>query len=83
MRFSVQKARMSVDLKTLEAQALELTPEERALLVDRLLTSLFEDHDIEAEWVAEVERRIEDIEQGRSRLVSLEESLKKARAAIK
>jgi putative addiction module component (TIGR02574 family) len=74
---------MSVDLKTLEAQALELTPEERALLVDRLLTSLFEDHDIEAEWVAEVERRIEDIEQGRSRLVSLEESLKKARAAIK
>jgi len=74
---------MSVDLKTLEAQALELTPEERALLVDRLLTSLFEDHDIEAEWVAEVERRIEDIEQGRSRLVSLEESLRKARAAIK
>jgi putative addiction module component (TIGR02574 family) len=74
---------MSVDLKTLEAQALELTPEERVLLVDRLLTSLFEDHDIEAEWVAEVERRIEDIEQGRSRLVSLEESLKKARAAIK
>ena len=74
---------MSVDLKTLEAQALELTPEERALLVDRLLTRLFEDHDIEAEWVAEVERRIEDIEQGRSRLVSLEESLRKARAAIK
>lgn len=74
---------MSADLKTVEAQALELTAEERAQLADRLLASLFEDHEIEAAWVAEVERRIEDIEQGRATLIPLAESLKKARSAIK
>jgi hypothetical protein len=74
---------MSADLKTVEAQALELKAEERAQLADRLLASLFEDHEIEAAWVAEVEQRIEDIERGRSRLIPLAESLEKARAAIK
>lgn len=74
---------MSADLKTLEAQALKLSAEERAQLADRLLASLFEDRAIEAAWEAEVERRIEDIERGRSQLVPLDESLRKARSAIK
>jgi putative addiction module component (TIGR02574 family) len=74
---------MSADLKTIEAQALELTAEERAQLADRLLASLFEDHDIETAWDAEVERRIEEIEAGRSKLIPLAESLERARTAIK
>ena len=74
---------MAADLKSVEAQALELKAEERLQLVDRLLSSLFEDHEIEAAWASEVERRIDDIEQGRSKVVPLSESLEKARAAIK
>ncbi len=74
---------MAADLKALEEQALELPPEQRAELADRLLASLFKDHEIESAWVEEVERRITDIEQGRSSLVPLTESLARARAAIK
>ena len=74
---------MPPDFKTLEAQALELAPEERARLADRLLASLFVDQEIESAWIDEVERRIEDIEQGRSRLLPAAESIAKARAAIK
>jgi putative addiction module component (TIGR02574 family) len=71
------------NLEAVEAQALELTAEERARLADRLITSLFEDHEIENAWAAEVERRIEEIENGRAKLVPAADSIARARAAIK
>ena len=74
---------MSSQLEMVEAQALKLTAEERARLADRLLASLFEEHDIEAAWASEVERRIEDIESGRAQLIPAAESIAKARATIK
>lgn len=52
-------------------------------LADRLLASVFADHDIEAAWAAEVERRVEAIESGRSKLIPADESIARARAAIK
>lgn len=74
---------MANQLETVEAQALKLSPEERAQLADRLITSLFEDHDIEAAWAVEVERRIEEIENGRAKLIPAADSIARARAAIK
>ncbi len=74
---------MSNHLEIVEAQALKLSPEERAELADRLITSLFEDHEIEDAWGAEVERRIEEIESGRARLIPAADSIARARAAIK
>jgi len=74
---------MSNQLEIVEAQALKLTAEERAQLADRLLTSLFEDHEIENVWAAEVERRIEEIESGRAKLIPAADSIARARAAIK
>ena len=74
---------MSSQLEIIEAQALKLTAEERAHLADRLITSIFEDHEIEAAWEAEVERRIDEIESGRTRLIPAAESIARARAAIK
>ncbi len=74
---------MSTQLEAVEAQALNLTVEERARLADRLITSLFEDHDIEEAWAVEVERRIEEIESGRAKLISVSEAISRARAAIK
>jgi putative addiction module component (TIGR02574 family) len=74
---------MPSQLESLEKQALQLTPEERAQLADRLLASLFEDHDIEDAWETEVERRVEAIESGRSAMIPASESIARARAAIK
>jgi len=74
---------MSDQLEIVEAQALKLSPEERALLADHLIASLFEDNRIENAWAAEVERRIEEIEAGHARMVPAADSIARARAAIK
>lgn len=74
---------MSSQLRIVEAEALKLTAEERAQLADRLIASLFEDNQIEDAWAAEVERRIEEIESGRSRLLPAAEAIARARSAIK
>jgi len=74
---------MSNQLEIVEAQALKLSPEERAQLADRLVTSLFKDEEIEDEWAAEVERRVGEIENGRAALIPAAHSIARARAAIK
>jgi putative addiction module component (TIGR02574 family) len=74
---------MSNQLEIVEAQVLKLSPEERAQLADRLITSLFEDHEIEDAWAAEVERRVDEIESGRAKLIPAADSIARARAAIK
>lgn len=73
---------MSTSLETVEAQAFQLSPEERAKLADRLIASLFDDQEIEDEWAAEVERRIEEIESGRAQLIPAATAIARARAAI-
>ena len=74
---------MPTELEAIEAQALKLSPEERARLADRLIASLFEDKEVEDAWAAEVERRIEEIEAGRSKLIPAGEAIARARAAVK
>ena len=74
---------MASQLENIEAQALKLSAEERARLADRLITSLFDDHDVDSAWVAEVERRIENIESGKTELIPAAESIARARAAVK
>ena len=49
---------MSRQLEVIEEQALKLSAEERAQLADRLISSLFGDHEVEEAWAAEVERRV-------------------------
>jgi putative addiction module component (TIGR02574 family) len=48
------------------AEALQLPPEERADVAKRLIASLDEpaDEDAEAAWLAEVERRLQDVDRG-------------------
>ena len=74
---------MANQLEMVEAQALKLSPEERAQLADRLITSLFDDQEIESAWATEVERRIEEIESDRAKLIPAADSIARARAAIK
>lgn len=73
---------MADPIETIEAKALALTPEERVRLADRVIASVFEDEDIEEAWSAEVEKRIDDIEAGRTSLILAGQSIARARNAI-
>ena len=73
---------MSTSLATVESQALELSPEERVQLADRLLASLSSDPQIEDAWFVEVERRLAEIEAGRSVLVPVELAIERARQSL-
>ena len=70
-------------LEILEAEALKLTPGERAALAQRLLASLDEDAEIEEAWAVEVERRIADVESGTVQVIPIAEALARVRAALK
>lgn len=55
---------------TILAQALQLPPEERADVAKRLIDSLddAEEEGVEAAWLAEVERRLQDVDRGTAKL---------------
>ncbi|MFN8634862.1 MAG: addiction module protein [Chloroflexota bacterium] len=55
---------MTPSVESVEADALQLTAAERADLVERLITTLEPDPEVEAYWMAEVERRDAEIERG-------------------
>jgi putative addiction module component (TIGR02574 family) len=73
---------MSAQFATLEAEALKLPPEERALLADHLLASLGAQSEVEQAWVAEIERRLAEVEAGHVELVPVEQAIKRARQAL-
>lgn len=73
---------MSMPLDTLEAEALKLTPEERAKLADRMLASLAGGTEIEDELFAEVQRRIAAVESSVTPLASAEQAIARARRAL-
>ncbi len=73
---------MSTSLATLEAEALKLSPEERAELADHLLASLGSEGEVEEAWAAEVQRRLAEVEAGRVVLVPLDQAIQRARQAL-
>jgi putative addiction module component (TIGR02574 family) len=58
-------------LEQLATQAITLSPEDRARLVDLLLASLPEEADaeVDAAWEQEIQRRVAAIESGAARLI--------------
>ncbi len=74
---------MNLTVETLEAEALRLSNEERARLVERLIASLDTDSDIEDAWAAEVERRNTEIESGAVSLISGPEALDRLKAEFR
>ena len=72
---------MPDSLSKIEAEALQLSAEERVRLADRLLASVAADPDIEQAWAEEIERRLAEAEAG-APLVSLEDAVARARRAI-
>jgi putative addiction module component (TIGR02574 family) len=67
-------------VETLAAAALHLSPSERARLVERLITTLDADPEVEEAWAAEVERRQAEIESGAVSLLPGPETLAKLKA---
>ena len=70
-------------LEVLEAEALKLTPGERAAFAQLLLASLDEDAEIEDAWAVEVERRIAEVEAGSVQVIPIADALAQARAKLK
>jgi len=65
-------------------QAMALPEHERGALAEQLVESLQPEHDdIDPELMAIWERRIEEIESGKVKPIPVEESIARARAALK
>jgi putative addiction module component (TIGR02574 family) len=76
---------MADPARDLETKALGLAPKDRARLAERLLASLEEVADPESEthWLAEAERRLDELESGRAAVVLADEVFRKSRSALR
>lgn len=76
-----RRHRLSQDYAEIEKSARSLNPEERARLAEAMTESLREamPSEIEAEWEAEIKRRVEAYERGEARLTPAEDVFAKAR----
>lgn len=72
---------MLPSLAKIEAEALQLSAEDRVRLADHLIASVSTDADVEEAWIEEVERRLAEVEAG-APLVSLDDAVARARRAI-
>jgi putative addiction module component (TIGR02574 family) len=72
-------------LKELESELMDLPPEERAQLLHKLMLSLGEgvEEAVNAYWLAELQRRKREAEAKKAELIPVQETLKKARDALK
>ena len=74
--------------KKVREEALELPTKARAKLAHDLLLSLEEEpfdppEEVEKAWAAEVERRVQDVKEGRVKLIPAAEALRDVRASLK
>ena len=74
---------MSISIEEVEAQALLLSPEDRAQLSDKLLASLASDADVEDAWSAEAERRLAELECGAISGIPVQDAIARARDTIR
>ena len=71
-------------VKDIISAALELPPEERSEVADILLRSLDSDETPQPseEWIAEINRRVEDVRSGRVELIPADVALAQIRAGL-
>ena len=74
-----------MNLKQIELEALHLTEEERAELVQKLLLSLDlpSESEIKSDWLKEAHRRAKDLDDGIVQPISAEEVRRKAQALLR
>lgn len=76
---------MAHGLKELTEEALRLPPDERVTLPESLLLTIDEAHDqvVDEVIIAELERRLRDVREGKVKGISAEEALREVREALK
>jgi len=74
-----------MDLTAIEQEALNLSPEDRAKLAQKLLLSLesLSEEQISKSWLIEAERRAREIDRGEIQPIPAEEVRRKARALLR
>ncbi|MBT3308440.1 MAG: addiction module protein [Gammaproteobacteria bacterium] len=74
-----------MDLKQIEQEVIQLSEQERAELVQKLLLSLDQPSvdEIEEDWFREAERRVRELDSGAVTAVSAEQVREKARALLR
>ncbi len=74
---------MSKPSETIESAALQLPPEERVRLAERLIASLEPDPEVEAAWAVEVKQRVRDWESGLVAEVSWDEARRQIESRLR
>jgi putative addiction module component (TIGR02574 family) len=71
--------------RELESQALKLPRRQRARLAQRLISSLDQAADADAErlWLAEAERRLAELKSGKVAAIPAEKVIRKTRSALR
>ena len=74
-----------MNAKTLQEAALELPPDERAELAQRLLLSLDDvsEQELAETWLSEAKRRAGELDRGEVQPTAAEEVMRKARALLR
>jgi putative addiction module component (TIGR02574 family) len=72
-------------MRDLESKALKLSPRERARLAQRLISSLDQEADADAEkvWRDEAERRLDELKSGKVAGIPAEKVIRKARSSLR
>jgi hypothetical protein len=73
---------MSTRLEILEAEVLRLDSADRSHLLERLISSLDVDPEVDAAWVVEADRREAELANGSVTPASLEDTLAKLRQRL-
>jgi putative addiction module component (TIGR02574 family) len=76
---------MASPARQIESKALKLSPRERARLAERLIASLDDEADADAEalWAHEAERRLDELRAGTVKGRSAESVFRKARSSLR
>ena len=71
--------------RELESKALKLSRRDRARLAQRLISSLDQEVDADAEklWIEEAERRLGELKSGKAAGIPAEKVIKKARSTLR
>lgn len=73
---------MSATIDAVYEEALGLTDDSRMELVERLITSIGCDPDLESEQLAVVRRRMQEVENGSVRMIPAEEVFRRIRESL-
>ena len=73
---------MSTIVEILESEVLKLSAGERSHLLERLITSLDTDPEVEEAWAREADRREREIDSGEVEVIAGDEMMERLRARL-